>query len=116
MTKIIVRIEGHYEVREAPFSRAYEWQPTSVTLECDCGEKLTLTGTSNISTCRCGVNHSAIIQDIQAREGQLRHEVAHPWQHDTQEQAEQHLLNENSYPEGSPWRYNDATSGNTNNV
>jgi hypothetical protein len=40
MTKIVVRIEGHYEVQEAPFSRSYDWHPALVTLECDCGEKL----------------------------------------------------------------------------
>ena len=63
MTKIVVRIEGHYEVQEAPFSRSYYWHPALVTLECDCGEKLTLTAASTTPTCRCGVDHSAIIRD-----------------------------------------------------
>lgn len=116
MTKIIVRIEGHYKVREAPFSRAYEWHPAYVTLECDCGEELTLTGTNPLSTCRCGTDHSAIIQDIQEGEGRLRHGVTHPWQHDIKEQAQQHLRNECAHLEDSPWRYNDVTSGNTNDV
>lgn len=116
MTKIMVRIEGHYEVHEAPFSRTYEWHPAYVALECNCGEELSLTGASTISTCRCGTDHSALIQDIQEREGRLRREVTRPWQHDTQEQAEQHLLNEDTYSEDSPWRYNDVTSDNTNNV
>jgi hypothetical protein len=35
----------------------------------------------------------------------------HPWHYDTQAQAEQHLRNEAAYPEDSPWRYNDVTSG-----
>ncbi len=51
MTKISVRIEGHYEVKEDPFSRAYEWHPGCVVLECDCGEESTLTGTSTVPTC-----------------------------------------------------------------
>ncbi len=114
MTKIVVRVEGHYEVHEDPFSRAYEWHPAYVTLECDCGEKSTLSSTSTVAICRCGAEHSAIVRDIQEREGRLRHEVTHPWQHDTKEQAEQHLRNETSHPEDSPWRYNDITSGNTN--
>jgi hypothetical protein len=116
MTKILVRIEGHYEVHEAPFSRSYTWQPAYLTLECGCGERLTLTGTSSTLICRCGTDHSAIVRDIQEREGQLPREVANPWQHDSQEQAEQHLLNEDAYPEGSSWRYNDVTSRNINNV
>jgi hypothetical protein len=116
MTRITVRVEGHYEIRETPFARAYEWHPAYVTLECDCGEELTLTGQSTVTTCRCGADHSAVIQDIQEREGRLRNEVSHPWQHDAQEQAEQHRRDEAAHPEGSPWRYNDITSGNTDDV
>ncbi len=116
MTNIVVRVEGRYEVSEAPFSRSYSGHSAYVTLECDRGEKLTLLSASPISSCRCGTDHSEIIQDIQEREGRLRHEVAHPWQHDAQEQAQQHLRDEAAYPEGSPWRYNDVTSRNTNHV
>jgi hypothetical protein len=112
MTKILVRIERYYEVHDAPFSRSYTWQPAYLTLECGCGERLTLAGSSSTPICRCGTDHSAIVRDIQEREGQLPHEVTHAWQHDTQEQAEQHLLNEDAYPEGSPWSYNDVTSRN----
>jgi hypothetical protein len=114
MTKITVHVEGHYEVHEVPFGRSYEWHPAYVTLECDCGEKLTLAGSSTVPTCRCGADHSALVQDIQEREGRLGHEIAHPWEHDTKEQAEQHLRDETAHSEGSSWRYNDITSGNTN--
>jgi hypothetical protein len=116
MTKISVRIEGHYEVDEDPFSRAYEWQPGCVVLECDCGQELTLTGASTVPTCRCGADHSAIIQDLQEREGRLRDEVTHPWRYDTEEQAQQHLRDEAAHPAGSSWRYNDVTLRNTNDV
>ena len=117
MTKIIVRLEGYYELKEAPFSRSYEWHPAYVTLECSCGEELTLSSTSSAaSSCRCGTDHSAIIQDIQAREGRLRDEVTHPWQYDTKEQTQQYLRDEAAYPEGSPWRYNDVTLRNNNDV
>ncbi len=111
MTKITVRIEGHYEVHEAPFSRSYEWHPASVTLVCDCGEELTLTGASATPTCsRCGADHGALIDDLQEREGHLRHAVTHPWRHDAKHQAEQSLRDEAAHPEGSPWRYEDITS------
>ncbi len=116
MTKISIRIEGHYEVREEPFSRTYEWQPGCVVLECDCGQELTLTGTSTVLTCRCGTDHSAIVQDLQEREGRLRYAVTHPWRYDAKEQAQQHLRDEAAHPEGSPWRYNDVTLRNTNDV
>ena len=117
MTKIKVRCEGHYEVKEAPFSRTYEWHPPHVTLECDCGEELTLSGTSPASICQCGNDHSAVIRDIQEREGRLRdEEVARPWQHDAKEQTQQHRRDEAAHPEGSPWRYNDVTLRNPNDV
>jgi hypothetical protein len=116
MTKIVEHVEGHYEVCESPFIRTYEWHPAHVTLECDCGEALTLSSTSPIPICRCGTDHSAIIRDIQEREGRLRDEATHPWQHAAKEQAQQHLQDETTYPEGSPWRYNDVTSRNINDV
>ena len=95
MTRVTVRIEGHYEAHEAPFGRSYEWHPASVTMMCDCGEELTLTGSSTAPTCRCGADHSALINDLQKRK----------------DQAAQHLRDEAAYPEGSPRRYNDVTSG-----
>ena len=110
MTQIIENVEAHYETHEVPFGRTYEWHPAYVTLECDCGEELTLPSTSPASICRCGTDHSAIIQDIQAREGRLGEEDTHPWQHDAKEQTQQHLRDEAAHPEGSPWRYNDVTS------
>lgn len=114
MTRITVRVEGHYEIHEAPFSRSYEWHPAFVTLVCDCGQELTLSGTSTTPTCRCGTDHSAAIRDIQEREDRLRDEVTHPWRYDTQEQAQQHLKDEAAYPKDSTWRYNDITSDSTN--
>lgn len=119
MTRITVRVEGHYEVHESPFSRSYKWHPCTVTLVCDCSEELTLTGASTNSTCRCGADHSALINDalindVRARENQLRDSVTHPWNHEVTEQAAQHLLDEAAYPEGSSRRYDDVTLGSPN--
>src|SRR5918998_5233817 len=108
MRLITVRVEGHYEVYETPFARAYEWHPTYTTLECECGEQLTLTAQSAGIICRCGADHSDIVQDIQEREARLGKEFTHPWQHDAQEREDQPLGDEDSYPEGSPWPYNNS--------
>ena len=75
-----------------------------------------LTSTSTVPTCRCGADHSAIVQDLQEREGRLRHAVTHHWSYDTKEQAQQHLREQAAYPKGSPWRYNDVTSGEVDDV
>jgi hypothetical protein len=117
MTQIIENVETHYETHEVPFGRIYEWHPAYTILECDCGERLTLT--SSVTTCRCcGVDHADVLREEGEVGGhrQLGDKALHPWHHDTQEQREQHLQDEAAYPKGSPWRYNDITSGNTNDV
>jgi hypothetical protein len=77
--EVTARVEGHYEVHETPFARCYQWCPGYVTLVCECGEELTFSATSTSSTCSgCGADHSAVITDLQQREGRTRPEVNHP--------------------------------------
>ena len=113
MAQIIERVEAHYESSEMPFGKVYEWHPTYIAIECDCGEKLILTATSTITTCpRCGADLGAIVHDIQEeREGGLPEDLTHPWSYDAKVRAGQHQQDEAAYPEGSPWRYNDITGG-----
>jgi hypothetical protein len=109
--KVTERVEAHYEAREVPFGKVYEWHPAYVALECDCGEKLTLTATSTITTCgRCGADLGGFVHDIQEREGRLPDELTHPWFHDAQARTGQRLRDEAAYPKGSPWRYDDITA------
>ncbi len=75
MTRIIVRVEAHYDAHEVPFDCACKWHPAYTVLECDCGEKLVLTGTSTITTCGRSAVYSAFICDVREREGRLRDEV-----------------------------------------
>jgi|SRR5215210_4321064 len=112
--KILERVEAHYEPRELPFGKVYEWHNAYIALECDCGEKVTLTATSTITTCsRCGADIGALFHDIQEeeREGRLPDRLTHPWFYDAKERTDQHQQDEAAYPEGSPWRYNDITGG-----
>jgi hypothetical protein len=111
MSKLIESVEAHYETLEVPFGRIYHWHQAYVTLECDCGEVLTFSGTSAILSCRCGAPYGALVHDIHYQEEHLRDEDEHPWHYDLQSQADQHLRDEAGYPEGSAWRYNDVTSG-----
>jgi hypothetical protein len=109
--KIIESGEAHYEAREVPFGKVYEWHPAHITVECDCGEKSILTATSTITTChRCGADLGGFVNDIKEREGHLPDEHTHPWIHDAQARADQRLRDEAAYPEGSSWRYDDITS------
>lgn len=110
MAQIIEHVEGCYEAREVPFGKVYEWHPAFVTLECDCGEALTLTANNTMTTCRCGAEVGGFIQDLKEREDHLSDKLAHPWFHDAHVRALQHLRDEAAYPEGSSWRYDDITS------
>jgi len=104
---------AHYESHEVPFGRSYEWHPEQIIVECDCGQKLLLAGTSNLPSCpECGLDYGSLVHEIRRREKRrLRDEDEHPWQYDDQGQEDQHLRDEQAYPEDSPWRYNDVTSG-----
>ena len=110
MYKIIESVKAHYETLEVPFGRIYHWERAHVTLECDCGETLTFSGTSAIvACCRCGATYGDLVRDIHYGEEHLGDEDEHPWHYDLQSQKAQHLRDEVAYPEGSAWRYDDVT-------
>jgi hypothetical protein len=109
--KILECVEAHYVGHEVPFGKVYEWHPAYVALDCDCGEKVTLSSTSATTTCRrCGAELGIFVDDLREREGHLSEELTHPWFYDAKERAQQHQQDEAAYPEGSPWRYNDITA------
>ena len=98
MTRNIENIEAHYETREVPFGRSYEWHPEYIIVECDCGQKLLITGTSNLPTCpECGVDYSSLVRDIRRRESRLGDEDERPWHYDEPSQEDQHLRDEATY-------------------
>jgi hypothetical protein len=78
VVNVIERLEGHYEVREAPYGRSYTWSPGHVVVECECGERPTLTFSKHV--CRCGVDHTHIVtEELAAR--RLGEETLHPWRY-----------------------------------
>src|SRR5215212_1881405 len=113
MVQILERVEAHYENREMPFGKVYEWHPAYIAFECDCGEKVTLTATSSTTatTCgRCGADLGTFVNDIREREATLPDNLTHPWFYDARVRAQQHEHDEAAYLEGSRWRYNDITA------
>jgi hypothetical protein len=111
MVQILERVEAHYENREMPFGKVYAWHPAYVALECDCGEKVTLTATSTTTTCsQCGADLGLVVYEIREREGRLPDNLTHPWFYDARQRAQQHVRDEAAYPEGSRWRYDDITA------
>jgi hypothetical protein len=111
MVQIVERVQAHYEAREIPFGKVYEWHSEYVALECECGAKVAPSATSTITTCgRCGFNLGAFVHGTTEREVRLPHERTHPWFYDAKVRAQQHQRDDEAYPEGSPWRYNDITT------
>ena len=123
MTKVIEIIKAQYDTLEVPFGRSYRWHQAHVTLECECGEKptfkmSTLTGSRAVCVCGADLTADDIQEKLQGHQpevhGQLLEDYEathHPWHYDLRSQDDQHLRDEAAYPEGSPWRYNDITSG-----
>jgi hypothetical protein len=112
MVQILERVQARYENREMPFGKVYVWNPACVVLECDCGEKATLSATSSTTTTcgQCGAELGAFVYEIRERQGRLPDTLTHPWFYDTKERAHQHERDEAAYPKGTPWRYNDITA------
>ncbi len=71
--------EAHYDVQEVEMGEVYTWRPESIVVECNCGERLTLTAST--TTCGgCGADHKTAVReglDV----GQSEDEVVHPWRY-----------------------------------
>ena len=61
MATVIRHTQGHYEVQEMEFGRVYKWYPECVVIECDCGERLSLTGSTTV--CKCGADYAALVRE-----------------------------------------------------
>jgi hypothetical protein len=76
VTRIIERVEAHYEVHEMEMGTVYRWCPESVVLQCNCGAKPTLTASK--TTCSgCGADHAAITKEVLDARPEDR--VVRPW-------------------------------------
>jgi len=75
--KIVECVGARYEVHDVEMGKVYKWCPAFVTVECGCGERLTLT--SSRTTCfRCGADHKYVIGEVLGI-GVEEDEGGHPW-------------------------------------
>jgi hypothetical protein len=76
--RVIERTTGRYEVQDVEdFGKVYRWCSACITVECDCGERVTLT--ASITTCRCGTDHAPAVREELAALQRTGDETAHPW-------------------------------------
>jgi hypothetical protein len=92
-----------------PFGKVYEWHSACVTVECGCGEKLTVDATGISTTCRCGADLGAFVRALEEPREPPPGRITHPWFYDADARALQGLRDEAAYPGSSPWRYDDIT-------
>lgn len=76
--RVIERERGHYEVREVPYGKVYDWRPERLVFECDCGETHVSSGSA--ITCSCGMVYGDDYEDRRPDEDPL-----HPWLEDYEE-------------------------------
>ena len=80
MVTIVERIKAHYDIQEVEFGRVYRWRPERVVVDCDCGEKLTLSASSTAVCRRCGADHTSILRE-ELPVGQSGDQTIHPWRY-----------------------------------
>ena len=79
MAKLIERVGACYEVQDVAFGKVYKWRPESIVLECECGQRLSLT-TSTTSCVECGQDHGPAVKAASTH----RHrsdQALHPWRY-----------------------------------
>jgi len=81
LVQVIERFAGHYDAEDVGFGTVYKWHPTGVLLQCVCGERLTLTGSTSICG-ECGAEHTSIVREVLAVRRPQRDEDAHPWRYE----------------------------------
>ncbi len=74
---MIERVEGRYEVQDVEFGKVYRWCPERVVVDCDCGERVSLTCSE--TTCRCGADHTAVV--LEESTVCSEDETLHPWRY-----------------------------------
>jgi hypothetical protein len=61
--QVVECIGERYELQDAEMGIVYKWCPAIVTVECGCGERLTLTP-SRTTCARCGADHTHVFAEV----------------------------------------------------
>ncbi len=80
--RVIEREPGHYEVREVPYGKVYDWRPERVIFECECGEMHVWSGDTIVCACG-GTVHGGVPGEYEGERPDER--SLHPWLEDYEE-------------------------------
>ncbi len=83
-------MEGRYEVQDVGLARLFRWCPEIALVECDCGERSTLTR-SETACAWCGADHEVLVREELVPQ-RLEDETARPWRYDAGDREEAGVL------------------------
>jgi hypothetical protein len=79
VAKVIERVEARYEIQDVEMGKVYKWRPESILVECECGERATLTASE--ATCEeCGAEHKRLVREDLVGMAQ-KDQALHPWRY-----------------------------------
>jgi len=77
VVKILECVGEHYECHDQPIAKVYKWCPATIALQCECGERPTLS--SSRTTCAgCGADHTDVFAEVLEMRME-EDEGEHPW-------------------------------------
>ena len=77
MVRVLECVGAHYEAQDVPRARVYRWCPAAVSLECECGERPTLTSWKT-ACAGCGADHTEVFSEVLETRME-EDEGEHPW-------------------------------------
>ena len=94
-TKVVERVDARYDIQELQVGKVYKWRPESLLIECECGQRTTLTVSD--TTCEeCAKEHIDLLEealrDQRKRQRRLGEEDLHPWRYAEDSEEEDPLL------------------------
>jgi hypothetical protein len=86
LAKVIECAKARYEVKDVEFGKVYKWRPEHIVVECQCGQRLSLTA-STTSCVECGTDHVLALKEASA-DGHQSDQTLHPWRYYFYEERE----------------------------
>jgi hypothetical protein len=77
--KVIERVQPRYEVQAVEFGKVYKWRPERVVVDCQCGQRLSLTPLTT-SCAECGTDHVLAVKES-STDGHKSDQTLHPWRY-----------------------------------
>ncbi len=69
--KVIERVDARYDIQELELGKVYKWRPESLLIQCECGQRTTLTPSD--TTCEeCAKEHIDLLGEALRDQRELR--------------------------------------------